>query len=271
MNKITLYHGSPERVEQPLLAKGKLTNDYGQGFYCTENLELAKEWASAGNNNGVANCYELDTDGLEILNLSAPQYNILHWLALLMKYRTIRLSTPIMKQAHFFLMEHYLLDINQYDVIIGYRADDSYFSFARAFVSNEISLHQLSRAMKLGELGEQFVLKSQKAFDKIRFVSGIEPVSFTVIGYRCRIVAVHTQSYEFPLPGSGQFPLLPDTHPYPTVQPSIQAFDVALHVRYSIVIQPSFHVDFYLLHGSDNASAPAPGSELAQFILGLLP
>ena len=41
MNKITLYHGSPERVEQPLLAKGKLTNDYGQGFYCTENVELA--------------------------------------------------------------------------------------------------------------------------------------------------------------------------------------------------------------------------------------
>ena len=53
-------------------------------------------------------------------------------------------------------------------------ADDSYFSFARAFVSNEISLHQLSRAMKLGELGEQFVLKSQKAFDKIHFISGIE-------------------------------------------------------------------------------------------------
>ena len=174
MNKITLYHGSPERVELPLLAKGKLTNDYGQGFYCTENLELAKEWASAGNNNGVANCYELDMDGLAILNLSMPQYTILHWLALLMKYRTIRLSTPVMKQAYAYLMEHFLLDISPYDVMIGYRADDSYFSFARAFVSNEISLHQLSRAMKLGELGEQFVLKSQKAFDQIRFVSGIE-------------------------------------------------------------------------------------------------
>jgi hypothetical protein len=122
----------------------------------------------------VANCYELDTDGLEILNLSAPQYTILHWFALLMKYRTIRLSTPVMKQAHAYLMEHYLLDINRYDVIIGYRADDSYFSFARAFVSNEISLHQLSRAMKLGEPGEQIVLKTQKAFDRIRFVSGIE-------------------------------------------------------------------------------------------------
>ena len=106
MSKVTLYHGSPELVEQPLLAKGKLTNDYGQGFYCTENLELAMEWASAGNNNGVANCYEFDTDGLSILNLSAPQFNILHWLALLMKYRTIRLSAPIMKQALFFLTEH---------------------------------------------------------------------------------------------------------------------------------------------------------------------
>lgn len=174
MNIIKLYHGSPEIVERPLLAKGKQTNDYGQGFYCTENLELAKEWASAGNKNGVANCYELDTDGLEILNLSMPHYNILLWLALLMKYRAIRLSAPIMKQAHTYLMEHYLPDISRYDVIIGWRADDSYFSFARAFVSNEISLHQLSRAMKLGESGEQFVLKSQKAFDRIQFVSGIQ-------------------------------------------------------------------------------------------------
>jgi hypothetical protein len=174
MSIVKLYHGSPETIEKPLLAKGKLTNDYGQGFYCTENLELAKEWAAAGNKNGVANCYELDTDGLAILNLSKPQYTILHWLALLMKYRTIRLSTPVMKQAQAYLMEHYLLDISQYDAVIGYRADDSYFSFARAFVSNEISLHQLSRAMKLGELGEQFVLKSQKAFDKIRFITGIE-------------------------------------------------------------------------------------------------
>ena len=170
MTKITLYHGSLERVEQPLLAKGKLTNDYGQGFYCTKNLELAKEWASSGNNNGMANCYEFDTTGLEILNLSAPQYNILHHLALLMKYRMVRLSTPIMKQAYAYLMEHFLLDINRYDVIIGFRSDDSYFSFARAFISNEISLHQLSCAMKLGE---QFVLKTQKAFDRIHFVSGI--------------------------------------------------------------------------------------------------
>ena len=46
-----------------------------------------------------------------------------------------------------------------------------YFSFARAFINNEISLAQLSYAMRLGKLGEQFVLKSPVAFERIRFVS----------------------------------------------------------------------------------------------------
>jgi len=64
-----------------------------------------------------------------------------------------------------------LIDVEQYDIVIGYRADDSYFSFARAFVNNEISLGQLKYAMSLGKLGEQVVLKSRKAFAAIQFVS----------------------------------------------------------------------------------------------------
>ena len=76
-----------------------------------------------------------------------------------------------MRRGTAWLQEHFLVDVEAYDAIIGYRADDSYFSFARAFVNNEISLKQLSHAMKLGKLGEQFVLKTQKAFDAIRFES----------------------------------------------------------------------------------------------------
>ena len=64
-----------------------------------------------------------------------------------------------------------MLDLTAYDVVVGYRADDSYFSFARAFVNNEISLSQISYAMRLGKLGEQFVLKSSVAFERIQFVS----------------------------------------------------------------------------------------------------
>ena len=171
MSKLVLYHGSPEIIEKPIFGKGKAYNDYGRGFYCTENFELAKEWACTEGIDGYADQYEIETDGLKILNLSSIEYTVLHWLALLMTYRKLRLSTPVMKRGAEWLKEHFLVNIEDYDAVIGYRADDSYFSFARAFVSNEISLGQLSHAMKLGKLGEQFVLKSREAFEAIQFVS----------------------------------------------------------------------------------------------------
>ena len=171
MSNLTIYHGSPEIIEKPQFGKGKTFNDYGSGFYCTEHIELAKEWACTENVDGFANKYEIDLSNLKVLNLSSDEYTILHWLAILLKNRKVRLSTPVMKRGCEWLVEHFMPDTKDYDVIIGYRADDSYFSFARAFVNNEISLNQLSYAMRLGKLGEQVVLKSKKAFDEIKFVS----------------------------------------------------------------------------------------------------
>lgn len=173
MSKRILYHGSSELIQQPIFGKGKLYNDYGRGFYCTEHLELAKEWACNEDMDGYANQYEIETDGLQVLNLTSDEYIILHWLAILIKHRKFRISTPVMRRSADWLLEHFLPDIDAFDIIIGYRADDSYFSFARAFINNEISLAQLSYAMQLGKLGEQFVLKSPKAFEAIRFLDAI--------------------------------------------------------------------------------------------------
>ena len=169
MSKLILYHGSTAIIEKPMFGMGKTYNDYGRGFYCTESEELAKEWACTEGVDGYANRYEIETEDLKILNLSSEGYSILHWLALLMAHRKIKLSTPVMRRGAEWLKEQFLIDVETYDVIIGYRADDSYFSFARAFVNNEISLKQLSYAMRLGKLGEQFVLKSEKAFEAIRY------------------------------------------------------------------------------------------------------
>ena len=171
MSKIILYHGSNEKIEKPLFGKGKAYNDYGQGFYCTEHIELAKEWSCTEGVDGFANKYELDTSELKILNLSEDEFTILHWLALLMENRRFRVSTPVMRRGVAWLKEHFSVDVNEYDLIIGYRADDSYFSFAKAFIGNEISLSQLNYAMRLGKLGEQYVLKSEKAFNQIEFIS----------------------------------------------------------------------------------------------------
>lgn len=171
--KKVLYHGSEHIIEKPQFGKGALTNDYGRGFYCTENMELAMEWACAKNTNGYANQYELDMTGLSVLNLNSEKYNILNWLALLAAHRTYWEKSSISEQAKKYLKDNFMPDIQKYDIIIGYRADDSYFSFAQDFVANAVSLRQLDKAMHLGRLGEQVVLKSREAFERIQFIDSI--------------------------------------------------------------------------------------------------
>lgn len=168
-----LYHGSEQIIEKPQFSKGAITNDYGRGFYCTENIELAKEWACAKNTNGFANQYELNMTGMSVLNLTSSNYHILNWLAILADNRTYWERSSISEQAKIYLQENFLIEIENYDIIIGYRADDSYFSFAQDFVANTISLQQLDKAMHLGKLGEQVVLKSQKAFEQIQFIDSV--------------------------------------------------------------------------------------------------
>ena len=165
-----LYHGSEYLIENPQFGKGSLHNDYGRGVYCTENIELAKEWACGKQTNGYANIYELDMSDLKCLNLNRKEYNILNWLAILADNRTYWQNGSIAEEAKKYIKDHFLLDISEYDVMIGYRADDSYFSFAQDFVSGLISLQKLSEAMRLGKLGEQIVLKSEKAFEQLKFV-----------------------------------------------------------------------------------------------------
>ena len=167
-----IYHGSKDIIEKPEFGKGNQKNDYGLGFYCTENVELAKEWACTNNEtNGYANQYEIDLSDCKVLDLREEKYSILNWMALLLKFRTFDVNTPISAQAKEYILENFYVDVEEYDVIIGYRADDSYFSFAKDFINNTISVEQLAEAMRLGELGIQIVLKSKKAFDTVKYKS----------------------------------------------------------------------------------------------------
>ena len=169
-----VYHGSTHIIEVPTYNGGKRTNDYGYGFYTTESKELAKEWACGDGRDGFANVYELNLEGLRILNLNAPEYSILNWLAVLARYRSYWQNGSIAEEAKEYLQRNFFVDPTLYDIVIGYRADDSYFSFAQDFIAGTISLRKLSEAMRLGKLGEQVVLKSETSFHRIRFV-GAEP------------------------------------------------------------------------------------------------
>ena len=166
---ITLYHGSEQLVEEPTFGKGRVNNDFGLGFYCTESEALAKEWAVSSLRNGFANRYTLDTEYLNILNLNSPDYTILNWIAVLVVHRLFSIKTPVARRAKRYLIDHFGVNVNAYDLITGYRADDSYFDYAESFLNNGVSVEQLARAMRLGKLGEQIVIKSQFAFSRLRY------------------------------------------------------------------------------------------------------
>ena len=149
---ITIFHGSEKIVEQPVFGAGKRNNDFGLGFYCTASEALAKEWAVSSLRDGFVNRYTLDTEYLNILNLNSPDY-----------------TTPVARRAKRYLIDHFGVNVNSYDLITGYRADDSYFDYAESFLNNGISVEQLAQAMRLGKLGEQIVVKSKFAFSRLKF------------------------------------------------------------------------------------------------------
>lgn len=168
-NLITVYHGSNQIIEFPTFGLGRKNNDFGLGFYCTESSDLAKEWAVSSLRDGFSNRYTLDTEYLNILNLNSPAYTILNWMAVLVEHRLFSIKTPVARRAKQYLIEHFGINVNAYDLITGYRADDSYFDYAEAFLNNAITVEQLSRAMQLGKLGEQIVIKSKFAFSRIKY------------------------------------------------------------------------------------------------------
>ena len=166
-NEIIIYHGSEKIVEHPTFGEGKKNNDFGLGFYCTASEELAKEWAVCrpNNTNGWVHKYELDTDGLRILDLQ--QRDVLAWLAELMRHREAADSKRYRMLAEKFI-EKYGIDTGDYDVIRGWRANASYFYIAKEFVRDNIDIDILEELLSLGGLGLQYCIKSKVAYANLR-------------------------------------------------------------------------------------------------------
>ena len=162
MEKLILFHGTPDRIVVPTFGKGEEKHDYGQGFYLSENIDLAKEWAVCRPNEerGWVHKYELETDGLRILDFQ--EKGVLPWLAELMKHRDAADSKRYRMLAKKFI-EKYGIDTESYDVIRGWRANASYFYIAKEFVRDNIDMDILEELLSLCGLGIQYCIKSDRA------------------------------------------------------------------------------------------------------------
>lgn len=169
MDKIILYHGTHDKAVTPTFGRGDDKHDYGHGFYLTEDIQLAKEWAVCRPNdtNGYVHKYELDAKGLKILDFE--EYNTLAWLAELMKHRDAADSKRYRMLSEKFIAK-YGMNTTEYDVIKGWRANASYFYIAREFVRDNIDIDILEKLLFLVGLGIQYCIKSELAFSRLREV-----------------------------------------------------------------------------------------------------
>ena len=179
MGKIILYHGTPNKIVTPVFGGGEEKHDYGKGFYLTENIDLAKEWAVCRPQeaNGWVHKYELDCDSLKIFDYQDA--SIMAWLAELMKHRDAAESKRYKMLAAKFI-DKYGIDTSNYDVIKGWRANASYFYIAKEFVRDNIDVEILEELLSLGGLGIQYCIKSELAYENLREIrDGLVPVVYS--------------------------------------------------------------------------------------------
>ena len=173
-----IYHGSTSAIEKPKYKGSNYQNDYGPAFYMTVDLEAAKIWACRHNVVGVVNVYDVDTrifNNLKVLDLTdKSKYSVLNWLAILMHFRALRSTYEKENSLVLNWLSQYYINVNEYDVVIGYRADDNYFKFPLNFLNGRISLDDLENVFLMGNLGIQYAFISERSIRVLHFEKYLE-------------------------------------------------------------------------------------------------
>ncbi len=193
------YHGSKVIIQKPISHGSNVTNDYGPSFYLTLDLDAAKSWACKNDSIGLVNKDVVDArafSSCEILDLSdKSKYSVLNWVAILMHFRTLDTSFIRNNKIALDWLEKYYINVDEYDVIIGFRADDSYFRFPSRFVSNDLALDDLEEVFLSGNLGIQYAFMSERAIKSLKF-SGVIECDTSFLGHYYSIVNQASQEFD---------------------------------------------------------------------------
>jgi len=155
---ITLYHGSNVEVKTPRILAPNRTLDFGPGFYTTTNLAQATDFARRVVNNrrsGIAtvSVFEVNEnlafDMCDTLKFSGVEDA---WLDFVADNRMGLYCGP------------------RYDLVWGPVANDDVYETLQLFVNGAISRSYAMERLKVKELYNQLVFKTDKALAFLRFV-----------------------------------------------------------------------------------------------------
>ena len=158
-----LFHGSDKTVEKPNLNLSRKSLDFGSGFYTTANKEQAVNFARKvkvrkEQNSCLVSIYDFDIETAEpvlnILRFDAPDRL---WLDFVHRNRqSIYTGKP-------------------YDLIIGPVANDDVFATLIVYEQGILNAEQTLEALKIKELYNQFVFKTEKALSFLHYAHSFDP------------------------------------------------------------------------------------------------
>jgi hypothetical protein len=156
-NLITLYHGSNFVVDTPKLINQVRSLDFGAGFYATTNKKQAISVASkvmerTNSNTQFVSIYEFDTkhlqQDLDVLQFYKPNAE---WLDFIYQNR------------------QKVYQGKSYDLVIGPVANDDVFTTLQLYEAGTLTREQTLEALKIKDLFNQYVFKSEKAISLLKF------------------------------------------------------------------------------------------------------
>ncbi len=169
-----VYHAGYEEISVPDIHRGRKNADFGQGFYLSDNHEFVSRWVREKRGSEIfINSYELDAADLKIKSFERDQ-NCFRYVF------SNRRSMPDV--------------LSDMDVIIGPIANDTIFNTMGIMTSGYLSDDEALQLLCIGPLYRQIVIKSQRAADKLKFLSS-EIIPADVISLNKRTTACEEEEY----------------------------------------------------------------------------
>lgn len=169
INKIVLFHGSKDGMNEIKCDGSRLNCDFGSGFYLGENYKNALSFVSDFENSCVYS-FLFSSENLEVLEFRCD----LEWMLAICYFRG-----QLKEYENSEILKNILKKISKADLIIAPIADNRMFYIMSLFTNGEINVDVAINCLHASNLGKQYVIKTEKALKNLipvekNYVPGIE-------------------------------------------------------------------------------------------------
>lgn len=160
-NDTIVFHGSKQGIDGSLsISKSRANKDLGSGFYCGENLSQAASFVSMLPSSSLY-IVSLDTSDLRKTIFKVDR----EWMLAIAYYRG-----QLPHKENHPLLKDIIARIEGADLIIAPIADNRMFEIIGEFIDGRITDVQCQHALSATDLGNQYVIRTDKAFNATKIL-----------------------------------------------------------------------------------------------------